>query len=135
MNARYLAGLSLNNNSEIIAWFNNQPFHTTALSLGLAHNAMLKSTLGPEYSIKVSNWPLHFRVESTMSMLMAGNNMGKYSSINITKIEFLLIKLFEQVFSWPQIFHLQWRSYHHFTSCFTSKKEFRKPNSCNLSAV
>lgn len=84
LNSQYLAGISINNNSEIIGWFNNQPFHTTALSLNLLHNAMVKSTLGTDYSIKVTNSPLPFRVESTMSMLMAGNNMGFQLATNIS---------------------------------------------------
>lgn len=86
LNSRYLAGMSLNSTNEmdIIAWFNNQPFHTTALSLNLLHNSMLKATLGSEYNIKVTNSPLPFRVESRISMLMAGNNMGFQLATNIS---------------------------------------------------
>lgn len=84
LNERYLAGMSLDNNSQIIAWFNNQPFHTSALALDLVHNAMIKSKLGSEYSVKVSNKPLPFRVESTMSLLMASNNMGFQLATNIS---------------------------------------------------
>lgn len=83
LNAQYLAGMSVSNTSDIIAWFNNQPFHTTALSINLIHNAMVKSTLGADYSIEVSNSPLPFRVESTMSLLMAGSNMGFQLATNI----------------------------------------------------
>lgn len=84
LNSQYLAGMSIGNDSDIIGWFNNQPFHTTALSINLIHNAMVKSTLGPDYSIEVVNSPLPFRVESTMSMLMAGNNMGFQLATNIS---------------------------------------------------
>lgn len=85
LNAQYLAGMSLSSNTtEIIAWFNNQPFHTTALSISLVHNAMLRATLGPDYNIKVINSPLPFRVESRISMLMAGNNMGFQLATNIS---------------------------------------------------
>lgn len=85
LNAQYLAGMSLSSNgSDIIAWFNNQPFHTTALSISLVHNAMLRATLGSDYSIKVINSPLPFRVESRISMLMAGNNMGFQLATNIS---------------------------------------------------
>lgn len=86
LNSRYLAGMSVNSthSTDIIAWFNNQPFHTTALSINLIHNAMIKATLGPEYNIKVTNSPLPFRVESQMSMLMAGSNMGFQLATNIS---------------------------------------------------
>lgn len=85
LNSQYLAGMSLNaNRDKIIGWFNNQPFHTAALSLNLIHNAMLKATLDSDYSIEVANWPLPFRVESTMSMLMAGTNMGFQLATNIS---------------------------------------------------
>lgn len=84
LNSQYLAGMSIENNTDIIAWFNNQPFHTSALSINLIHNAMVRSTLGADYSIDVTNSPLPFRVESTMSMLMAGNNMGFQLATNIS---------------------------------------------------
>ncbi|XP_055298016.1 phospholipid-transporting ATPase ABCA3-like isoform X5 [Sitodiplosis mosellana] len=84
LNSQYLAGMSINNNSDIIGWFNNQPFHTTALSINLIHNAMIKTTLGDDYSIEVTNSPLPFRVESTMSMLMSGQNMGFQLASNIS---------------------------------------------------
>lgn len=84
LNDRYLAGLSLVNDTEIVAWFNNQPMHTTALSLTLIHNAMIKSTLGHEYSIHVTNFPLPFRIESTVSLLMMAQNMGFQLATNIS---------------------------------------------------
>lgn len=83
LNYHYLAGLSVNN-TQITAWFNNQPLHTTALSLTLAHNAMIKAILGPDYSIHVKNFPLPFRTESTASLLMAAQNMGSQLAINIS---------------------------------------------------
>lgn len=84
LNDRYLAGLSLVNDTQLVAWFNNQPLHTTALSLSLIHNAMIKSTLGPEYSVHVTNFPLPFRIESTMSLLMMAQNMGFQLATNIS---------------------------------------------------
>lgn len=84
LNGRYLAGLSLVNDTQIVAWFNNQPFHTTALSLTLIHNAMIQSTLGSDYSVRVTNFPLPFRIESTMSLLMMAQNMGFQLAANIS---------------------------------------------------
>lgn len=84
LNDRYLAGLSLVNDTQIVAWFNNQPLHTTALSLTLIHNAMIKSTLGTDYSVHVTNFPLPFRIESTISLLMMAQNMGFQLATNIS---------------------------------------------------
>lgn len=84
LNDRYLAGLSLVNDTQLVAWFNNQPLHTTALSLSLIHNAIIQSTLGPDYSVHVINFPLPFRIESTMSLLMMAQNMGFQLATNIS---------------------------------------------------
>lgn len=84
LNDRYLAGLSLVNKTQIVAWFNNQPLHTTSLSLSLIHDAMIQSTLGPDYSVHVTNFPLPFRIESTMSLLMMAQNMGFQLATNIS---------------------------------------------------
>lgn len=84
LNARYLAGMSLVNDTQIVAWFNNQPFHTAPLSVNLVHNAVVRAKFGEDYSIHVSNSPLPFRVESTMSLLMAGSNMGFQLATNIS---------------------------------------------------
>lgn len=59
LNREYLAGVSLEN-VDYIAWFNTEPFHSTAISLNLAHNALIKSEVGPDYSISVSNKPFEF---------------------------------------------------------------------------
>lgn len=86
LNSRYLIGYSydLKLNS-IIAWFNNQPFHTTSLSMNMVHNAMVKAKFGSNHSISVTNWPLPFRVESRLSFLLgAGNNMGFQLATNIS---------------------------------------------------
>lgn len=84
LNDRYLAGLSVVNDTQIVAWFNNQPLHTTALSLTLIHNAMIKSQLGTDYSVHVTNFPLPFRIESTLSLLMVAQNLGFQLATNIS---------------------------------------------------
>lgn len=63
LNREYLAGLSVEGNLtifDIVAWFNTEPFHSTAISLNLAHNALIKTELGPDYNISVSNKPFEF---------------------------------------------------------------------------
>lgn len=76
LNFKLVGGISLNNDSRIIAWFNDQPFHTSALSLNLLHNAMVKSKLGPEHSIHVINHPLPFQIEASTGLSITLNSIG-----------------------------------------------------------
>lgn len=82
VNNRYLFGASIGQ-SDITMWFNNQPYHTSAISLSLIHNAILRVVSGKNCSITVSNKPLPFRAESRMMMLQAGNNLGFQLSFNV----------------------------------------------------
>jgi ATP-binding cassette subfamily A (ABC1) protein 3 len=82
VNNRYLYGASIGQ-SNITMWFNNQPYHTSAISLGLIHNAILRTVSGRDCSITVANKPLPFRAESRMMMLQAGNNLGFQLSFNV----------------------------------------------------
>lgn len=83
VNERYLVGLSVNN-SKIIAWFNNQPYHTSTLSLHLLHNAMIKSKLGQEFSIELSNHPFPFRLDSIAEIASADASLGFQLAISIS---------------------------------------------------
>lgn len=76
LNVKLIGGMSLNNDSQIIAWFNNQPFHTSALSLNLLHNALIKWKLGSNHSIHVINHPLPFRIEASTGLSMISNSIG-----------------------------------------------------------
>lgn len=76
--------MSLDNSSQIIAWFNNQPFHTSTLSMNMVHNAMIRSKLGSKYGIHLANHPLPFRVESAFSLLRSTNAMGFQLATNIS---------------------------------------------------
>lgn len=85
LNSQYLAGFSFNATQDrIVGWFNNQPFHTSPLSINLIHNAMIKAKFDSNHSIRVTNLPIPFRVDSRMSMLMAGNNIGFQLATNIS---------------------------------------------------
>lgn len=96
-NTRYLVGLSHNGHS-FIAWFNNQLFHTAPLSLNLLHNAILRSKLGDDHSIDVSNWPIPFRPESRIHLAMNGHDMGsqlaKYISFAMAFITAIYIMFY-----------------------------------------
>jgi len=82
MNKRNLFGATIEK-PNITVWFNNQPYHTSPISLGLVHNAILRTVCGKNCSITVSNKPLPYRAESRMMMLQAGNNLGFQLSFNI----------------------------------------------------
>lgn len=58
----YLIGLSnaTSWNADVIAWYNTEPFHSTAISLNFANNAIIKGVLGANYSIDVTNKPFKF---------------------------------------------------------------------------
>lgn len=84
LNSRYLAGMSVDSNGTIIGWFNNQPLHTLPLSINLIHNAIVRSKLGNNHSIRVINSPLPFKLESRVDMLLAGNNIGFQLATNIS---------------------------------------------------
>lgn len=57
---QYLIGANFFENGTIIAWFNNQAFHTAALALNTLHNAIVKSIIGDDNSISVTNAPFKF---------------------------------------------------------------------------
>lgn len=86
LNSQYLVAISRNDseNNQLIAWYNNQPFHTAPLSINMVHNAMLHSLVGSDHNIRVFNKPLPFTFDSRISMLMAGNNMGFQLATNIS---------------------------------------------------
>lgn len=82
VNNRYLFGVTIES-PNITVWFNNQPYHSSPVSLSLLHNAILKTVSGRDCTIKVANKPLAYRTESRMMMLQAGNNLGFQLSFNI----------------------------------------------------
>lgn len=60
LNFQYLAAASALSNNTIIAWFNNQFYHTASLALNLVHNAIVRALIDSEHSIHVTNAPLNF---------------------------------------------------------------------------
>lgn len=53
-----LTAVEFESDKQIIVWYNSMAYHSAPLSLSYLHNAMVKSTLGDEYSIHVINAPL-----------------------------------------------------------------------------
>lgn len=82
VNSRYLFGVTIER-PNITVWYNNQPYHSSPISLSLLHNAILRTVSGRNCSISVANKPLPYRTESRMMMLQAGNNLGFQLSFNI----------------------------------------------------
>jgi ATP-binding cassette subfamily A (ABC1) protein 3 len=82
VNRRYLFGATIQK-LNITVWFNNQPYHTSPISLGMMHNAVMKMISNGNCSITVVNKPLPYRTESRMMMLQAGNNLGFQLSFNV----------------------------------------------------
>lgn len=85
LNMQYLTGASIGttSNDTVIAWFNNQPFHTAPLAVSLAHNAIVRAMLSNEHSIRVTNQPIPFSIDSRLLMLNAGNNIGFQLASNV----------------------------------------------------
>lgn len=86
LNSQYLVAMSRkeNENNRIIAWWNNQPMHAAPISINMVHNAMLRSRVGSDHSIRVVNKPLPFSFESRIRMLKAGNSLGLHLATNIS---------------------------------------------------
>lgn len=83
VNSQYIAGATIRNPQQIIAHFNNQPFHAAPLSLSLVHNAVIRTHLGVDHSITVFNQPLPYSADSRMHMLQFGGLMGFQLAVNV----------------------------------------------------
>lgn len=70
---QYVAAASTFSNGTILAWFNNQFYHTASLSLNLVHNAILRAVINPGYSIHVVNEPLDFLIQANATQPDGGN--------------------------------------------------------------
>lgn len=90
INSFYLAattiGSNVNGSEAIVAWFNNQLYHTAPLSLNLVHNAIVRAALGPDHSIRVINNPLPFTLESRQEIVSieASQNVGFQLASNLS---------------------------------------------------
>lgn len=61
----------------IVAWYSGQPLHTAALSLDLVHNALIKSMLGNDYGIRVTNQPLSYKPDDKKTDYIYHDNFGE----------------------------------------------------------
>ncbi|EFA12132.2 ATP-binding cassette sub-family A member 3-like Protein [Tribolium castaneum] len=86
---RYIVGASFDKPlgsflTTITAWFNNRPYHSPPLALGLVLNVVYKHLAGQNRSIKWANHPLPFTADSKMAQLSKGQSMGFQVAFNIT---------------------------------------------------
>ncbi|XP_069685343.1 phospholipid-transporting ATPase ABCA3-like isoform X4 [Periplaneta americana] len=71
----YILGATFSEDT-IIGWFNNLPYHSVPLAIGMIHNTLLKHYTN-DYSITVVNYPLPFTEDSIIGFQSsASNNMG-----------------------------------------------------------
>lgn len=85
VNSQYMTGLSFDSaTNHIIAWFNNQAFHSSPLSLNAIHNAMIKETFDSNHSISVTNWPLPYNENSLDHLLTSKNDIGHKIAMNLS---------------------------------------------------
>lgn len=83
VNKRFMFGASINK-TRITAWFNNQPYHTAPISLGLVHNATMMALCdNGTCGIDITNKPLPYRLETRFDMMQAGNNLGFQLAFNV----------------------------------------------------
>ncbi|KAI4462946.1 atp-binding cassette transporter subfamily a abca [Holotrichia oblita] len=62
----FIIGAAFFGNNTIVAWFNDQPYHSPPLALQYVYNSILKEKVGPDYNIEFGNYP--FR-ETTQKFL------------------------------------------------------------------
>lgn len=85
LNREYLAGVS-SDEYGIVAWFNAELLHATAISLNTAHNALFRNDMSPEHSITVTNKPFKFinKFEKGSVQLRDLTNVGFMLSVFIS---------------------------------------------------
>lgn len=66
LNSRYLYGATVDTKA-ITVWFNNQPYHTSPVSISLVHNAILSTLAGKPCAITVANKPLPYSTDTRVS--------------------------------------------------------------------
>lgn len=74
VDSKYFAAVSFEEDDKIIAWFNNEAYHTAPLSLNLVHNAVVRAILGEDHSIRVFNKPLPFKADTSRPVHFSDSN-------------------------------------------------------------
>ncbi|XP_014676332.1 PREDICTED: LOW QUALITY PROTEIN: ATP-binding cassette sub-family A member 3-like [Priapulus caudatus] len=69
--------------AETTAYFNNQPYHASAISLGVADNALLRLFVNDSYSVTTVNHPLPRSAEAQINDVLTKNVEGFSISFNM----------------------------------------------------
>ncbi|CAG9761787.1 unnamed protein product [Ceutorhynchus assimilis] len=93
---KYLGGASFSEPPELVevenvfdvtltTYFNNDPYHTPAVALGVALNTMYRKLMPncTDCSIVFNNYPMPFSDQTKVNQLATGNNMGFQIAFNI----------------------------------------------------
>jgi ATP-binding cassette subfamily A (ABC1) protein 3 len=85
---RYIVGASFEERyaglfTMITAWFNNNPYHSPPLALGLVLNVVYKKLVSENSNIRFANYPLPFTADTKVQQLLQGNSMGFQLAFNI----------------------------------------------------
>ncbi|KAJ8951652.1 hypothetical protein NQ318_012323 [Aromia moschata] len=88
---RYIAGASFDIGTmfdvevpSITAWFNNDPYHSPGITLGLVLKAMYRKLLScPNCELEFTNYPMPFTADTQITQLVNGQNMGFQLAFNM----------------------------------------------------
>nr|XP_022911475.1 ATP-binding cassette sub-family A member 3-like isoform X1 [Onthophagus taurus] len=82
---KYIIGSSfLPTKNTIIAWFNNEPYHSPPLSLQYVMNAIFQQKMNSsDYNILFSNYPLPYSPDTKMLNIKKGNTLGFQIAFNV----------------------------------------------------
>lgn len=83
VNRFYMVGCEVLTNG-VTAWFNNQPYHSAPLALNLVHNGLVKSMLGNDFSISVTNRPWEYSSEAKSQQVTLLGRLGLMLGLNVT---------------------------------------------------
>lgn len=61
--SQYIVGMSMDDKSNLLAWFNRKVSDSQPISLNLLHNAIVRAVLGTDHSIAVTNAPMTRKFE------------------------------------------------------------------------
>lgn len=74
----YVIGATFSDN-EVVGWFNNEYYHSQPLTMNLIIQALLKDSVGKEYSITVWNKPFYFSDEAWFDQFFQKLDMTRLS--------------------------------------------------------
>lgn len=81
-NRHYFVGTSMLSDTLVTAWFNNQPYHSVPLTLGLVHTALIRAHLGATFGVTVTNAPLPYNLETQEQQVALAGQLGLLLAVN-----------------------------------------------------